>query len=400
MVNNIKHKQVKITKDKKKKAYISKKKKEYGEVSYVRHGTKSTKSRPERVALKRKLKDLWAANDKQIIGMLIEDGLLQDLGGSKCITCGTGTLSKLKHLAGHGWRYRCAGRGCQKYFKAQANHPIFTVGNGSGFTTLQDQAAVLFCGVANVGITTCHQLTGENHKMIERVYTQLDEVRKVYVEAKENTIKYGMGAAWKDVEADEVDLRKFHDSEEVDSGKPVSWEQWGGVVERGDPRTLMLVRLNPKMTVPRSPGPGAMRKVEWQAFANKHLKDRKVVLHTDGARAYRLKVPGVIHDNVVHQKKLVIIKGKKVWLKPRFVKVAVHHLPDKGGKLKVKAGTQIIDRFWSHLRRHLGSNSARVSSHALRRKVRSGQWTYWNKGTDLWVATGEMLTEVHKGDLV
>lgn len=241
----------------------------------------------------------------------------------------------------------------------------------------------------------CHKLTGENHKMIERLYKNLGEARLEFVGDAEKNIQYGAGMAWKDLEADEVDVRKHIDSEDQ-SGKPASWEQWGGIVERGDPKTLMLVRLCPKMSSARSPGPGPIRKAEWTKFANKHLKNRKVVLHTDGARSYRISVPGVLHDHVVHQKKRVTVNGESVWLKPKFVKVVTHKLPNGGGNLKVKAGTQIIDRFWSHLRSHLKSNSNTVGSHGLRRAVRSAQWTYWFKGQNLWEETGKMMVTLSK----
>jgi hypothetical protein len=53
----------------------------------------------------------------------------------------------------------------------------------------------------------------------------------------------------------------------------------------------------------RAPGPGPIRKRDWAPLARRHLEGKKVILHTDGARAYTLKVPGVVHDNVVHMKK-------------------------------------------------------------------------------------------------
>ena len=56
----------------------------------------------------------------------------------------------------------------------------------------------------------------------------------------------------------------------------------------------------------------------------------KVVLHTDSAKSYKLKLSGVIHDAVVHYKKRVKVKGKMQWLKPRYTRVVKHKLP--GGK--------------------------------------------------------------------
>ena len=43
------------------------------------------------------------------------------------------------------------------------------------------------------------------------------------------------------------------------------------------------------------------------------------------------------------------MSGVTTWVKPKYTRVVTHKLPS-GCKLTVKAGTQIIDRFWSHLR--------------------------------------------------
>ena len=119
------------------------------------------------------------------------------------------------------------------------------------------------------------------------------------------------------MEADEVDLGK---SESDDSSKTLTWEQWGGLMERGAPHTLVLTRLTPKKTSVRAPGPGPIKKRDWTPTAKKYLKGKDVVLHTDGARAYKLKLPGVIHDNVVHQKKKMLLGGKLRWVLPKYTK--------------------------------------------------------------------------------
>ena len=168
----------------------------------------------------------------------------------------------------------------------------------------------------------------------------------------------------------------------------------GGLHSLGDPSTLVLTRLQPINTKPRAPGPGPIRKRDWEPIANRHLKGKRVVLHTDGARAYKMKVEGVLHDNVVHAKKRVVVNGKTVWLRPKFTKTVTHTLPDKK-KLTVKAGTQIIDRIWRHVRAHLEGNSAKTGSTSLSNRIRSAQWTYWNRGADLWEATGEMIQAIH-----
>ena len=94
------------------------------------------------------------------------------------------------------------------------------------------------------------------------------------------------------------------------------------------------------------------------------------------------------------------MNGKYVWVKPAFTKVRYHDLAysgcsNKKKRIWVKCGTQIIDRVWGGLRRHLGP-SRKVNSRALANRVRSFQWCYWNKGEDLWAQTGKMLTALFR----
>ena len=74
----------------------------------------------------------------------------------------------------------------------------------------------------------------------------------------------------------------------------------------------------------------------------------------------------------------------------RMVKFDAHKLAS-GRIVKVMGGTQIIDRFWRHLRAYSVGRSAPVGSKALRVRVRSAQWAYWHRGQDLWLETGRML---------
>ena len=74
------------------------------------------------------------------------------------------------------------------------------------------------------------------------------------------------------------------------------------------------------------------------------LDNKKVILHTDGARAYKAPFTNVIHCHVVHQKKKAEKKGKAVWLNPGYTKVYGLKASDCA-HLKVKSGTQVIDTF-------------------------------------------------------
>ena len=136
----------------------------------------------------------------------------------------------------------------------------------------------------------------------------------------------------------------------------------------------------------------------WQT---NHLANRQVVLHTDSAKSYRAKVKGVLHDTVVHCKKKHLVKGKAKWAAPQYVRVVSHKLP--GGKvLKVKAGTQHIDRAWRFLKDRLCLNQhVKAGTKAIRNRIRSAQYEYWHRGSDLWLHTGILVKEamshyVHK----
>ena len=266
-------------------------------------------------------------------------------------------------------------------------HPVFFCGRGH--TPLKNQAAVLCCALAGVPVTSVPIILDLDHKPVERLFKNLELALCQHVLKKEKHIKFGAKHKWSDVEADEVDVGK-----EVEEGqKEARWEQWGGLVQREDPSTLALFRLSTKKTALRAPGPGPITKRDWKPVAKKFLQGKDVILHTDGAKAYTMKIPGVLHDNVVHNKKKVTVKGTQVWVNPKYTKEWTHQLPN-GKKLKVKAGTQLIDRFWGHLRAYLKHAPRKVGSSTLAAKVRAAQWTYWHRTQNLWTATGQTLKEL------
>ena len=77
------------------------------------------------------------------------------------------------------------------------------------------------------------------------------------------------------MEADEVDLGRL-DEDIPGEQYPVKWEQWCGLIERGERRTLVMVRLKPKNAEKTSPGPGPIRSQEWADIAKKWLLNTKV----------------------------------------------------------------------------------------------------------------------------
>ena len=200
---------------------------------------------------------------------------------------------------------------------------------------------------------------------------------------------FGNCKTWVDVEGDETTFDKK--PVKKDGKNLMEWEQWVGMVQRGQPDTLILHRLRPELTEPRAPGPGAIRKHEWQPIAEKHLSGRKLIFHTDSARSYKLRLPMVVHDHVVHCKQRVKVKGKWMWKAPKYVSLREHKLPDSGKVIKVKAGTQIIDRVWRFFKSRLDLNQhSKAGSARLREQIRSIQYEYWNRNKDLWVASGDL----------
>lgn len=358
-------------------------------VPYVRHGVMKTIDK-RKMRHNRPLPELMALSGRNLIRVLRGDGWLRKWEGQSCPHCGQGILSPLHYFADKQvWVHRCGKQGCKKRVQPHDFHPIFFGGSGSSFTSLAMQASILSCSLAGVPVSSVPSLLGISSKPVDRIYTNLELARARHVEILEKEIVFGKQNRWADVEADEVDLGK----EEIFANSGTSklqWEQWGGIVERGRPETLLLYRLTPKLTSKRSPGPGPITRMNWTPIALKHLKDKQVILHTDGARAYKIKVPGIIHDNVVHKKKLICVNGKKKWVKPHYTRVCVHTLPT-GKQIKVKAGTQVIDRFWGTLRQGLKNIARKPGSALLRRKIRSIQWTYWHRGQSLLSATAAML---------
>ena len=385
----------------------SKRSLEYQKVKYVR-GDRDVPARGIRLdhaTWNRSIAELLKASDKTIVSILEEDGLLPKWCGKLCPRCWKGALRKKTHQDIP--KYQCCAKACRAFTLPLHLHPIFQVSSGKQHQPLQVQASLLLLLLVGASTPQCRLLLGCNHKMIEGMRSRLQSLRRLHVEKKEKQITFGNGKTWVDVEADEATFDRTDVTKDltykdaVKKGKCILWEQWSGILVRGQPSSLVLSRLNPSLSVKRAPGPGAIHKIDWAPLANKHLANRQVVLHTDSAKSYRAKVKGVLHDAVVHCKKKQLVKGKAKWAAPQYVRVVSHKLP--GGKvLKVKAGTQHIDRAWRFLKDRLRLNQhVKAGTKAIRNRIRSAQYEYWHRGSDLWLHTGILVKEamshyVHK----
>ena len=351
----------------------------WSKVPYQRHKLGGGFLRKDQTKWRRNIQQLLKATDNQILDMLMKDKFLPNWEGCVCPFCNEGVLGPLSDRPSRDTKaYRCNKKNCQKYVSPAHLHPLFTVLRGPEGHSLQVQATALLLRLAGVPLATIHLLTNINHKAIERLNSNLNFLRGGHVTQVEKTIKFG-GApkAWRDVEVDEAcfdkrTLKPWEQTEkDAQQGKNTEWEQWGGLVQRGCPKSLVLFKLRPAITVPRAPGPGAIRKVDWTPVAQKWLNNRRVILHSDSARSYRSKVDGVLHDAVVHKKRRVKKGNKWVWVKPVYVKISAHKLPD-GTVIKTKGGTQIIDRAWRFIKDRLRLNQhGKASSKQLAAQIRS-----------------------------
>ena len=273
----------------------------------------SLQCRREQTEWERSVPELLAADDMGITWLLIQDGLLPKMEG---------VLGKVQLRDSGLPRHRCFNRTQFQCFVIPHHlHPLFTATRGAQGHSLQVQSVALLLMVSNVSLSTIHILTKINHKALDFMWKSVAFLRKHFVEAKEKEIQFGKAGRRQDIEADEATFDKMM------TGSLAHWEQWAGIVTRGCPESLVLMRLKPPPTTCRAPGPDAIRKIDWKPIAGKWLKDRNVILHTDSAGSYKAKVPGVLHDSVAHQKKRVKVKGKYVWQPPIFVKLTTHKLP-------------------------------------------------------------------------
>ena len=392
---------------KKKKRPAAKKNLAWKSIPYVREAP--SQDRKDRTPWKRTLPQLLRADNQKIIRILVQDKILPDWKGKTCPRCSKGTLSKLyldsdSRNDNSTYKHRCRGRSCRARMNSHHLHPLFTEGSGPQMQSLQTQADALFLKLHRVPQSTIHQLMNINHKALEDLENKHCRLRQEHVEEKEKHITFGGEKTWVDIKADEATFDKkdvsnssTHQHLVRKPNKTMLWEQWAGVVQRGRPETLVLRKLTPKLTVKRAPGPGANRKTEWDTMAHELLAGRSVILHTDSAKSYEAKVDGVLHDPVVHCKKRTKVKGKWVWQNPKYVSTVKHHIPGTNKQLKVKSGTQIIDRAWRLLNDRTSINqNVKAGSISLRAKLRSAQYEYWYRNHDLGLSCGKLCSEAMK----
>ena len=127
---------------------------------------------------------------------------------------------------------------------------------------------------------------------------------------------------------------------------------------------------------------------------SKHFKMRKIILHCDGARAYKYeKIPGVVTDHAKHKRPHPLYSVKKLHFLPIDQKKT--HVPRaQQGELQkrwVKTGTQLIDNVWRQLKEKGMPKTTIAKNDLIDKCVREFQWMHWHGEDDKWKAMGHVF---------
>ena len=103
----------------------------------------------------------------------------------------------------------------------------------------------------------------------------------------------GINRHWPDVEVDEATFGKIKLNDNA-----VTWNNYIGLIHRGVPSSLVILKLPSRTTSAKSPGPGPLLLKHWVPIAERYISGRGVILHTDSAKAYLKEFPRVAHTRV------------------------------------------------------------------------------------------------------
>ena len=344
---------------------------------------------------------LMQLTELALIRHLLKIGMLQNF--SRCPHCKCGKLSPLRKDKGRGYVQRCRAKACQKFVLPHSHHPVFVTSWGNSHIPLRQQVCVLFCNVARVDQGKIHLITGLGRRVVESVSARWRKALVAYVEKKQETIQLGNGRTWSQCEVDEVTCRGKR------QGQKVTWFQYCGLLRRGDRRTLVLAKMKVKSTHIKQRGkgkgsavsPGPITKTEWRLIADAYVKGKKILLHSDGARAYRFcKIPGVITDSVKHKRPKPIYTALWCHVLPKDQSKAHTDLKKLPASEKetvwVKKGTQLVDNVWRQLKLLGLPKSTKAEDSIVHHRVREFQWHHWNAEADKWRAAGETLRLLYR----
>lgn len=306
-----------------------------------------------------------------------------------CPFCNKGKIGALRQRSKGGqWMRRCKRKGCQKWIHPGKGSPVFKASKGKSTTTIDQQAAILWCAAWNVqqGMAPAI-IKGVKSKACQKVYRDYHWTVAQYVVGNQDKIKFGDERLF-DNQTDELDELETDEAvfRKTDVGKNVvEFQEAVGSKRRGDRKSLVLEWRAPKSSRSTRAAngracPPPYTKAEWKPFSKKHGIGANTLNHTDGAPVYKNTRQGGAHDSVNHG------KGRQ------FVKKTVHK--DKKGKIiKSYGGTQSLDGWWATAKKNIVGTNARFKD-KVSNKVRFAQFLHWLGGRDRFLEAGKVLSWV------
>ena len=163
------------------------------------------------------------------------------------------------------------------------------------------------------------------------------------------------------------------------------------------PKTTWVKRRGKGAGAPASPGPTT--KKEWLSIGMPLLRLRKVLLHSDGARAYKYTpIPGVVVTSVKHKKPMPIYAARRLVRLPHRAALAHTKLQEMNSEDRkavqptwVMSGTQLIDNTWRRLKSSL-PKELHGGDEVLEEYTREYQWKHWHAEDDLWKMMGQVIS--------
>eukprot|EP00971_Amphidinium_carterae_P348446 6490491-Amphidinium_carterae.3 len=144
---------------------------------------------------------------------------------------------------------------------------------------------------------------------------------------------------------------------------------------RSQASSCCVLRIGSQRKGHHCPGPGLLRSSEWIKVAKHLLDNKRIILHTDGAKAYMADFEQFRHTRVTHKVK----KGDDgKWIKPRYVEPVEVSAPN--GSLSLLAGTEAASI------KHVSNPSADLDD-----CIRVAQRRYWSQGQCPWEALEAIL---------
>ncbi|CAE7295465.1 MCM7, partial [Symbiodinium sp. CCMP2592] len=320
---------------------------------------------------------------------LIEDGLLQNLEGTRCTNpkCGEqkgfggeSILGPLRqgqknepNMTRRAVHYRC--QCCRKRVTISAGNPLF-VGSGAGQHSMSLTILALWNCVEGISIThTVHQLAVD-----EKVVSWYRTARQIMVWdilRLQDVMIFGKGSETIDVEADESQFQSWSIVNDSSGARTYYWYVWLGVIQRGNPSNFYLESLGVTVShgEPRVP---PLTAAAWRKTCEKVFdEDANVVLMTDSAQAYAsVDVPGIVEKHTVNHSEHEFSRS-----------VSVLQNVSTRERRPGMAGTQLVDREWGHLKDLLPHGlSARTEEERARyaEYIREAQWKRVLHTSDRW----------------